>query len=101
MPSSKNYVRDYQQENKYKAQPEQIRARVSRNRIRRHFIKLGLVHVGDGTEIDHIKPISKGGSDSRSNLRITSASENDSFKRNSKGGLVSQTSNREKGKKKR
>jgi len=88
-------ARNYQKENEYKSQPEQIKARVERNRARRIMMKAGLVHKGDGKEVDHIKPISKGGTTARSNLRVTSASENDSFKRNSKKQLVSQTSDRE------
>jgi len=87
--------RNYQKENEYKSQPAQIKARVERNRARRIMQEAGLVHKGDGKEVDHIKPISKGGSTTRSNLRVVSASANDSFKRNSKRQLVSQTSTRE------
>ncbi len=95
MPSSKNYVRDYAQENKYKSSPEQIHARVVRNRNRQAALASGRVHKGDGKEIDHKTPLSKGGAEGGSNLRVVSASSNDSFKRNSKGALVSQTSTRE------
>jgi hypothetical protein len=95
MPSSKNYKRDYKQENKYKAQPAQIAARVERNAARKEMLAQGKVHKGDNKEVDHVKPLSKGGSGDASNLRVVSASANDSFKRNSKGGLVSQTSKRE------
>lgn len=100
MPSSPNYKRDYKQENKYKAKPEQIKARVERNKARAEMMAKGKVHKGDGKEVDHIKPLSKGGSGGNNNLRVVSASSNDSFKRNSKGGLVSQTSFRERGRKK-
>lgn len=95
MPSSPNYKRNYKQENKYKSTPEQIHARVLRNKARRELLKEGKVHIGDGKEVDHIRPLSKGGSGNASNLRVVSASRNDSFKRNSKGGLVSQTSTKE------
>ncbi len=97
MPSSKNYVRNYAQENKYKSSPEQIHARVVRNRNRQAALASGRVHKGDGKEIDHKVPLSKGGAVGGSNLRVVSASSNDSFKRNSKGAMVSQTSTREKG----
>jgi len=96
MPSSKNYKRDYKKENEYKSTPEQIHKRVLRNKARREAIKAGVVKKGDGKEVDHKVPLSKGGSNSKSNLRVVSASENDSFKRNSKGALVSQTSDKEK-----
>lgn len=95
MPSSKNYKRDYAQENKYKSTPEQIHARVERNKARRTLMAEGKVHKGDGKEVDHTKPLSTGGSNSRSNLRVVSASANDSFRRNSSGALVSQTSTQE------
>jgi hypothetical protein len=45
--------------------------------------KEGLVHKGDGKDVDHKKPVSKGGSTVRSNLRVKSASANRSFARNS------------------
>lgn len=99
MPSSKNYKRDYQEENKYKATPEQIHARVLRNKARRQALEAGLVKRGDNKQIDHVKPLSKGGSNASSNLRVVSASTNDSFKRNSRGALVSQISKRERKKK--
>lgn len=95
MPSSPGYKRNYQQENKYKSTPEQIHKRVLRNKARREALKRGLVHLHDNKEIDHKVPLSKGGSNARSNLRVVSASSNDSFKRNSAGALVSQTSERE------
>lgn len=88
-------ARDYQQENKYKAQPEQIKARVERNRARRMMIEAGKAKKGDGKQVDHITPISKGGKTIMSNLRLITAAANDSFKRNSKRQLVSQTSDRE------
>lgn len=88
-------ARDYQQENKYKSKPEQIHYRVLRNKARRQALSEGLVHKGDNKQIDHIKPLSKGGTNATSNLRVVSASTNDSFKRNSRGGLVSQISTRE------
>jgi hypothetical protein len=92
-------ARDYKQENKYKAQPEQIAARVARNKARRMMMAAGKVHKGDGKQVDHIKPISHGGTTVMSNLRVVTAAANDSFKRDSKKRLVSQTSTRERKKK--
>ena len=46
------------------------RERAQRNKIRRHFEREGLVRPGDGKEIDHIVPMSAGGSSTRKNLRV-------------------------------
>jgi len=54
-------ARDYQQENKYKAQPEQIKARVERNRARRMMIEAGKAKVGDGKQVDLISNLSSHG----------------------------------------
>ena len=63
-------------------------------------MKQGLVKKGDGKDVDHKTPISKGGGNSPRNLRVVSAAENRSFSRNRDGSLKSQTSKRERGKKK-
>ena len=80
-------ARDYQKENEYKAKPEQIKMRVARNKARRQAIKDGRVSKGDGKEIDHIIPLSKGGSNTKSNTRIRSKSQNSSYPRNSDGSV--------------
>jgi len=41
------------------------------------------VSKGDGKDVDHITPESKGGKTVMSNLRVESASDNRSFTRNS------------------
>lgn len=76
-------ARDYKRENKVtKSKPKNIAKRVARNKARREAIRKGRVSVGDGKELDHIKPISKGGSNKKSNIRITTKSQNSSFDRN-------------------
>lgn len=95
MPSSKNYVRDYKQEQKTARARGDTQKRAERNAARRELMKQGKVHKGDGKDVDHAKPLGKGGTNSPSNLRVTSVATNRSFKRNSKGGIVSQTSRRE------
>jgi 5-methylcytosine-specific restriction endonuclease McrA len=81
------YKRDYQKENEYKSKPDQIKKRVMRNKARRMMEREGLVSKGDGLHIDHKKPLSKGGSNARSNLRVRSASANSSYKRKSDGSM--------------
>lgn len=88
-------ARDYKKENLYKRQPEQVKMREERNKARAMMIKAGKAKVGDGKQVDHIKPLSHGGQTIMSNLRNVTAAANDSFKRNSKRALVSQTSTRE------
>lgn len=81
------YKRDYQKENEYKSKPDQIKKRVMRNKARRELMREGLVQKGDGKHVDHKKPLSKGGSNARSNLRVRSASANSSYPRNSDGSM--------------
>jgi hypothetical protein len=45
--------------------------------------KEGLVHKGDGKDVDHKKPVSKGGATTRSNLQVKTASANRSYARKS------------------
>jgi 5-methylcytosine-specific restriction endonuclease McrA len=81
-------IRDYKDEAKYHAQPEQKKNRAARNKARRQAIAEGTVKKGDSSrDVDHKTPLSKGGSNSKSNRQVLSASSNRSFKRNSKGGI--------------
>lgn len=90
MPSSPGYVRDYKTEYKTsKERGEQGTGSNSggakRKRARRKALKLGMVKPGQ--DLDHKKPISKGGSNATSNLRATSPSKNRSYARNSDGSM--------------
>ena len=85
-------ARDYQKENElYKSKPEQIKLRVARNKARRQAIKDGRVEKGDGKEIDHVIPLSKGGSNTKANTRIRTKSQNSSFSRNSDNSVKKNT----------
>jgi 5-methylcytosine-specific restriction endonuclease McrA len=69
--------RDYKKEyREYHGKPEQIKRRDMRNAARRKMEKEGRVRKGDGKEVDHKVPLSKGGSNSRRNLRIVSRTTN-------------------------
>lgn len=92
----RNGKRDYKRENKeYNSRPENIAKRVTRNAARKEMEKAGKVHKGDGKDVDHKTPLSKGGSNSKTNLRVVPRSTNTSFSRNKDGSLKSQTSKRE------
>jgi hypothetical protein len=60
----------------YSATEREKNKRVARNRARRQAIAHGKVRVGDGKEIDHIQPLSKGGGTGASNLRVVVRAEN-------------------------
>lgn len=60
----------------YNARPEQKKNRAARNKARRQAIKDGRVRKGDGKDVDHKKPLANGGSKSKSNTRVKSASAN-------------------------
>ena len=96
MPFMKNGKRDYKREVAlYTSKPSVVKKRTEQNAARAEMAKKGLVHKGDGKDVDHVKPLSKGGTNSRSNLRVVPASSNRSFSRNADGSLKSQTSKRE------
>lgn len=74
MPFQKNGKRDYKRELawEHKKKPNRVKDRAARNAAR---AEMGL-KVGDSRHVDHKKELSKGGSNSRSNLRVTSAKAN-------------------------
>jgi hypothetical protein len=73
--------RRYDLERKYDGKPEVKEKRAARNRARRKLENEGKVQVGDGKDVDHKTPLSKGGGNGRSNLRVKDASENRSYPR--------------------
>ena len=53
--------RDYKKEYKtYQGTAEQKKNRATRNKVRRQAIRDGKAKVGDGTSVEHVKPLSKG-----------------------------------------
>lgn len=80
--------RDYKAEYKnYQGKPEQVKNRAERNAARRELEADGVVHKGDGMDVDHKKPLVKGGTNAKSNLRAVPASDNRSFKRTKSAGM--------------
>ena len=74
----KNGKRDYKCEyQKYGgASKKGKKDRAARNQARKVAKREGRVKKGDGKEIDHKKPLSKGGSNAKSNQRVVSRSTN-------------------------
>lgn len=71
--AAKGKKRDYKKEYRdYHSKPAQRKARAERNKARRI---MGL-KVGDPREVDHKVPLSKGGSNSKRNLRVVSRTTN-------------------------
>ena len=65
----RNYKKEYKE---YHGKPKQRKNRALRNKARR---KLGL-KKGDPREVDHRKPLSKGGGNGKKNLRAVSKKTN-------------------------
>lgn len=91
------YEKEYQQQ---KARGEHDN-RMERQRGRRKLDKEmpdgngnGKADAREGKDVAHVKALDKGGSN-KDGLRIEKASKNRSFKRDSKGNLVSETSKKE------
>jgi len=91
----RNYKSEYEN---YQGSEEQKKNRAKRNAVRRKAEREGKVSKGDGNDVAHKKAMDKGGKNS-DGTRVETASRNRSFRRDSKGNLVSETSTRE-GKKK-
>lgn len=82
-------VRDYQDEYaQYHSKPEHRKRHAARNKARRDYEK---VHgdLPSTVDLDHKKPLSKGGSTKLSNVRPTTQSKNRSFARTPTGAMKS------------
>lgn len=96
-PEDRPYKREYALQ---KARGEHEN-RMERQRGRRKLDKElpdkngnGKADAREGKDVAHVKALSKGGSN-KNGLRIEKASKNRSFKRDSKGNLVSEVSKKE------
>ena len=81
-------MRNYKQEYaNYDGTEAVKKKRAQRNKARRMLEATGVVHKGDGKDVDHKKPLSKGGTTVMSNLKAKSAAANRSFARKSDGSM--------------
>jgi len=94
MPYKNKADRKYTQAAKYEDSPEQVKNRMQRNAARAKLAKAGKVTKGDGKDVAHVVALDKGGSN-KDGVRVESKSANRSFRRDSKGNLVSETSKKE------
>lgn len=69
MDKKRDYKKEYRE---YHSKPQQKKNRAARNKARRI---MGL-KVGDPREVDHKTPLSRGGGNSKANLRVVSRSTN-------------------------
>ena len=96
-----NKPRPYKKEYEQQVARGEHERRMERQRGRRSIDKTGEDANGngkydrrEGNDVDHVKALDKGGSN-KNGLRIQSVAQNRSFKRDSKGNLVSETSKKE------
>lgn len=82
--AERNYRNEY---DKYQGTEEQKKRRAARNKARRQLTKEGVVSKGDGKDVDHKTPLSKGGSTARGNLRAIPKSQNRSYARTKSGAV--------------
>jgi hypothetical protein len=87
-----NKPRPYKKEYEQQKERGELPNRMERQRARRKLDAEGVNRKGK--DVAHVKALSRGGSNS-DGLRVESAAKNRSFKRNSAGALVSETSKRE------
>jgi hypothetical protein len=88
------YPKEYQQQLKRGEREDRNARQRARDRADREGIDR------DGKDIDHKKPLSKGGTNSKGNIRLVSPSENRSFHRNSDHTVKKNTPKKKKSKKK-
>jgi hypothetical protein len=91
MPSSKGYVRNYQQE--YASEDlKRRKQRAMRNAARRLIIKHKGKKKVKGKDVGHHLALSRGGANTAANLFLQSAKTNRSFSRNKDGSMRSERS---------
>jgi hypothetical protein len=79
MPKSSKAKLAYQA--KYNKQPEELAKRIKNNAARQEAIREGRAKVGDGTQVDHVKPLDAGGTNAKSNLRVIDREKNAAWRK--------------------
>lgn len=89
MPSKiRDYKREYAlQKKRGESGTGSDSGNAERHRLRRQALKTGKVKPGQ--DLDHIKPLSKGGSNTLKNARAATPHDNRSFPRNKDGSMKS------------
>lgn len=103
MPFMTNGKRDYKKELnwEHKKKPNRVKDRAQRNGARSEVAKkLGKKPTAIKGDIGHKKAVSRGGKNGLANLFVQDAGENRSFARNKDGSMKSETSKRERKKRK-
>lgn len=65
----RNYKKEYEE---FHGKPSEIKKRAKRNKARADLN----LKKGDGKEVDHKNPLSKGGGNAKKNLRVTTRTAN-------------------------
>ena len=73
MATKRNYAKEYAT---YDGTEAVKKKRAQRNKARRMLEREGVVHKGDGMDVDHIKPLKSGGTSAKGNLRMRSVAKN-------------------------
>ena len=81
MAKARDYKKEYRE---YHSSPEQKHNRALRNAARREMEERGMVRKGDGKDVDHKRPLDKGGSNDPSNWRVQSRAKNRGYARDSR-----------------
>lgn len=75
-PSHASYMRNRAWYLAREKSPEGVKKRVLRDQARTAEIKAGKLSPHSKLTVDHIKPLKKGGTDAKGNLRVVSAAAN-------------------------
>lgn len=96
-----NKPRPYKKEWEQQKERDEKQPRAARERARYDMDKNGADKNGngkadarEGKDIDHVKPLSKGGTNTKKNLRVVKPSTNRSFQRNSDRSVKKNASNK-------